>query len=616
MNVLTALVVCVHGFAALTTAPSAHIEHIVIGLGFAGAELATMLARDGKQFVAFEARETYGGRAQAVQVGDIRVGAGASWQRGVGEAHPLTERLRLCEMRSREQDWDSWMDYRSNGVEADVPWDAWEAAWDCAAVIARHEREAGRAELPLDVALKLCGWLPRKQEHFLAEAGSMDGALAEPTALGRLGSVPQATYTAPHEDNDRYILDERGFEELVGCWLDYHLSTESTRGRISARLNYASPVVNVNTALRRLTLANGTVYSFDTLFDTRSLAVLRWNAVREGGSAYSPPVSGERLRGLLSLHFPLEMRVFFRFPKKFWSGAQFFNIMSRSGLTGVLWHSLDHKDAFPGSRVIYATIHGAAAERFEAMSDARVTEALGEDLRAVFGKEALEPTSVRVTRWLEDEWFRGASLRLRLGATTYLDAVRAPLGGGTVHWAGEIQCPEMAGTAHGAILGAQTVYDAWKLAKGEEALVRAWPSDNKCFVERPANPVGNTGTPESKAREKARRQLELDELSGGRGRGGTSGGGGRKSAARRKQMQAATGNGDSTDERQRSPRLRHTQGAKRPRVTVKVYFEEVDRRVRRALERLDVADPEPAPGAAKLGGSGASSDPPAKRRRS
>lgn len=260
-------------------------------------------------------------------------------------------------------------------------------------------------------------------------------------------SLPHTTTTAPHTDVDYFIKDERGAEELVGCWLDLHLSSPRAAGRASQLLNYNSPVDNVNTELKTITLRNGTAYSFDTLFDTRSLNVLRWNAVREGGTAYTPRVRGERLRGLLSLHYPLYQKVFFKFPTKFWDGV-FSNIMSRSGLAGVVWQSLDAKGFRPGSKVIFATLFSREAERFESMGDKRLKDALMLDLRAVFGaKNVPEPTDFAVSRWRHDEWFRGTYLNLPFGVDSSIDAVRAPMADGSVMWVGEITCENMPGCA-------------------------------------------------------------------------------------------------------------------------------------------------------------------------
>lgn len=166
-------------------APSAHFKHIVIGLGFAGAELASMLARDGKEFVAFEARHTYGGRAQSfsLESGDV-MPKGASWQAGGGAAHPLTERIAECLVETQEQDWDDWTDYRASGEEADVPYDEFDTAIDCVAELAAHNLARGKDDMPLDVGLKLCGWWPVTQDDWLAETVRGGGVCVRQSARG------------------------------------------------------------------------------------------------------------------------------------------------------------------------------------------------------------------------------------------------------------------------------------------------------------------------------------------------------------------------------------------------------------------------------------------------
>lgn len=494
--------------------PARHFDVIVIGLGFGGAELAALLARDGKDFVAFEARSTYGGRAQRTDVGGVHVPRGAGWQQGGGPWHPLTERIEACGVRTRRQDWESWEDYLSTGEPARVPYAAWDAAWACVGRLGASLLSADAPDLSLRAALRLCGWYASTEEEWLVQSAEVDFEYAESaTATGLLYNAPQSTYEPPHTEEDRLIVDGRGSEELVGCWLDMHLTAQPDGpgpGRASARLSYTSPVDHVDTERRTLTLRNGSTYSYAALFDTRSLAVHQWNAAKEGGDAFSPRLGGARLAALASLSYPLYMKVYFLFDRRFWGAEQFAHVMSASGRGGAVWQAvgrlLPHERGRTGAPLLCATVVSPVSDRLEAMSDDAVADTLLRDLRAVFGRRAVRaPLHVRVARWRSNEWFRGTYLN---GAPSTDGFEREaelsrPFGAnGSALWVGEHSCDRLGGYMHGSVLAAQTAYDEFKLRRGEQPLVRAEPRDNLCYVQHPTDPLGDVGLARTRGAER------------------------------------------------------------------------------------------------------------------
>lgn len=111
---------------------------------------------------------------------------------------------------------------------------------------------------------------------------------------------------------------------------------------------------------------------------------------------------------------------------------------------------------------------------------------------------------------------------------------------------------------HGAILGAQTVYDEWKVRNGETPLMRATPRDNKCFTDTPTDPVGNTILAPQRRRLLGAAQADLPD-------GGTPRRTRTRLGRRRSSSPSASGSGRADDSK---------------------HWREVDARFRNALDML------------------------------
>ena len=468
-------------------------DHIVIGLGLAGSELASLLARDGKSFIALEARQTYGGRAQSIKIGNYTLPKGGGWQQGGGKNHVLTSRLKSCGIRTIKQNWNRWSDYSYTGDSVSVPYGELEAAYDCASEIAIEMQARGDPDVDQDTLLKLCGWFKEDIGDHLAELSTIEFEWAEPAiATSAFASMPWVTYESPHTDEDNFIIDARGTEELVGCQLDRYVPG----GRYGSLLNYKSPVANVDTDAKVVTLQNGTRIGWRfALFDTRSLAVHQYDIARNDGAGFTPEIVGLHAEAINSYHFPVYMKVFLQFPQKFWDNSQFYQIFSSNGLGGSLWQNVDLPGWLPGSRILYYTLLSTDSQRFEQLSDDQVALVVLEDLGRVFGFANVdEPETVVVSRWSNNPYFRGTYSNRPPSLTgDRFDAIFKPFGvDNSVVFTGEAYCDRMNGYLHAAVLAAQTTYDEWKIRRGESPLLRTNPRDNLCFVANPVSgPEGN-----------------------------------------------------------------------------------------------------------------------------
>lgn len=482
--VLTLLILAIGGRCGRSPPPIV-VDHIVIGLGLAGSELATLLARDNKSFVAFESRHTYGGRAQSVNIGSYVLPKGGAWQQGGGPQHVLTSRLDTCCIKTIPQNWNSWNDYNEKGESTSASSQELELAYACADQLALDMAAANKSDVDQQTLLLACDWFKETVEDHLAELSTLDFEWAEPPiATSAFGTMPWSTYESPHDDEDNFIIDPRGTEELAGCWLDKYVSG----GRYGSSLNYNSSVTKVDTVNKILTLSNGSRYQWrHALFDTRSLAVHQYDVSKNDGKGYKPKLEGDRLLGLLSMHYPVYEKVFFQFPVRFWGNKQIYNIYPTNGLSGSMWHSVDLNKWLPGSRIIYHIISSPDSQRMELLSDAQVADIVLKDLINVFGTIPV-PTTTVVSRWINNPSFRGTySNRPPSLTDNLLEAIFEPFGNGTVMLTGEAYCPRMNGYLHSAILAAQTTYDEWKVRIGEPTVSRVIPRDNVCFTDSPTN---------------------------------------------------------------------------------------------------------------------------------
>lgn len=236
-------------FAALCGAqrpnpsPPIDIDVAVAGLGLAGAELMTLAQQSGRVPVAFESRSTFGGRTQSIDVGGVRVPKGGGWQQGTGSGSPLSKRITECGISTRKQNWNSWLDYGLDGSEADTPWGDFEASFACAEELSTILKDIGFPAISQDTGLRQCGWRAQSIEEQIVQTSTNNFEWAETIAVSGLQNTkPWKTYVV-YRDEDQFITDPRGSEEMAGCWLDkFGIGREA-----SYQINYNSPIVNINT---------------------------------------------------------------------------------------------------------------------------------------------------------------------------------------------------------------------------------------------------------------------------------------------------------------------------------------------------------------------------------
>lgn len=460
--------------------PPQEIDVAVIGLGLAGAEIMSLASVSGRTPVAFESRHTYGGRTQSIDIGGYSLPKGGGWQQGTGQLHPLSKRISECGISTKKQNWNSWLDFGKSGEEISAAWGEFESAFACAELLSEEMKTSGADDVSQYTGLKMCGWVAQLVSEFLAQISTLDFEWAEGAFVNSLkNTLLWLTYYV-YNDEDRFVTDPRGSEEMVGCWLDrYGFGREQ-----SYHINYNSPVVNIDTASQILTIENGTRYHYQVLFNTMPLGVLSWNQVSEDGSLFTPPLSTSKTLALHTYHTPLYQKIFFQFPTNFWNSfspnKEFFNIYANSLHSCFLWQNVDLNDGWlPGSRILYVTCTSPQSDQGENLDESEWTELLMPQLRKVFGSDIPDPELVVVSRWLNDPNFRGTYSNRPVEHTQErFDEFYEPFGIGNTHiFTGEGYCMNMNGYMHAAILAAETSWCEYQVRNGD------LPVDTPCRAE-------------------------------------------------------------------------------------------------------------------------------------
>jgi len=451
------------------------IDVAVIGAGLAGAEIASLAVSDGRVPTIFESRHTYGGRTQGVDVGGFRLPKGGGWQQGTGRNHALTKRINECDIEVKGQNWNRWLDFCIDGSECGDAWGDFEAAFACAEGLAVEF--ADEDFMSMKTGFELCGFIPKTDDEFLVHDSTVLFEWAEnPSVLGLQTNLPWLTYSV-HTDADNYFTDPRGSEEMAACWLDrYGVGREE-----SAQVAYNSRVVNINSDTQVLTLANGTRYHYNVLFNTIPLGVLSYNQAKEEGSLFTPPLTLEKTIALLGYHTPNYKKIFFQFPEAFWNdfspNKEFFNIAPVSPHQSTLWQNVDLNDGWlTGSRILYLTMTSPQSDYAENLSEQQWADLLMPELRKVFGDDIPEPELVVASDWGKDPNFRGTFSNHPVENTAERqNSLFEPMGtNGTHILTGEASCLGMNGFMHSAILAAETSWCEYQVRIGER------PEDTPC----------------------------------------------------------------------------------------------------------------------------------------
>jgi|CXWL01.1.fsa_nt_gi monoamine oxidase len=432
----------VNGRAWARARPADDADVLVLGAGIAGLTAARDLAAAGLRVVVLEARDRVGGRLWTDRTtASIPLDLGASWIHGI-QGNPLVPLARRAGVRTSPTDYDSLTRFDSQGRQlspaADRALDRRFA--DFTRFVADERRRRHRLELPDQP-------LAAAVADFIAARG-ITGAARRELDYAVVSEVEQE-WAADVEDLSFDGWDQDG--ELPGgdvLLLDGY-------DRIAA-LQAAGLDVRLGKVVRRVerTAEQVRVTTDGGLFTAPRAVVALPLGVLQADVTFAPALPARKLRALAHLGMGVLDKLYLRFPRPFWSGAdsQLLGYVATTRGSYAEWLDLHHATGEPVLLVFHA---GSAAVAVEAKTDAVLAAEAMVVLRSIFGAGAPDPLAVRAVRWAADPFSHGSYSHLRTGGVPGdYDALAAAIDD-RLFFAGEATHRRFPATVHGALLSGQ-----------------------------------------------------------------------------------------------------------------------------------------------------------------
>ncbi|WP_291045518.1 NAD(P)/FAD-dependent oxidoreductase [Herbiconiux sp.] len=417
------------------------VDVIVVGAGISGLTAARLLQQQGLQVVVLEARERVGGRVWTDRGDGLVTDLGASWIHGV-TGSPVAAAADAFGLPTVEftvggyqPDSRPIAHYSPDGVRltdeeaARYVTDIHVVDEALTAILTASAPDASYRDVT-DEALAAQGWdderAQRVREYLEHRAEEQYGAWIEDLAAHGLDD--------DSIDGHEVVFPD-GYDQLaehLAEGLDIRLGTA-----VDA-VEWSSEGVSVS--------ASGEVLRAGAAVVTVPVGVLH-----SGDLRITPSLPGPVQEALDRLTMNDFEKVFLRFPTRFWDEDVY--AIRQQGPEGVWWHSFYDLTPLHGVPTLLTFAAGPAARAIRGWSEERVAGSVLEQLRRLHGERVEEPTRVHLTAWHADPWARGSYAYMTLGSTTAdHDALAEPIGGGTLHLAGEATWTDDPATVTAALL--------------------------------------------------------------------------------------------------------------------------------------------------------------------
>lgn len=432
----------VNGQAWARARPADDADVLVLGAGIAGLTAARDLATQHMRVVVLEARDRIGGRLWTDRTtASIPLDLGASWIHGV-QGNPLVALARRAEVRTAPTNYENLTRFDAQGRQlspaADRAVDRRFA--DLSRFIADERRRRARLDLPdQPLAAAIADFIAARGLTGTARR-ELDYAVVSEIEQEWAGDVADLSFDWWDQDGelpggDVLLLD--GYDRIAALQAT---GLEVRLGTIVRRVERQAERVRVTT--------DGGVFTAPRAVVALPLGVLQAHV------SFAPALPARKLRALAHLGMGVLDKLYLRFPRPFWSGAdsELLGYVATTRGSFTEWLDLHHYTGEPVLLVFHA---GSAALAVEAKSDAVLAAEAMVVLRSIFGPGAPDPLAVRTVRWGADPFSHGSYSHLRTGGVPGdYDALAAAIDG-RLFFAGEATHRRFPATVHGALLSGQ-----------------------------------------------------------------------------------------------------------------------------------------------------------------
>ncbi len=402
-----------------------HADTIVVGAGVSGLTAARLLTESGQTVVVLEARDRVGGRVHTERESGRVTDLGASWIHGITD-NPLADLVQGWSMPTVEFTVGSYQPdgraiayYGPDGQRLD----------DAAAAAFGDDVRAADAALVGAVE----GSLP----------GSSFGEAVE-VALSTLDwddvRVQRVREFLRHRSEEQYgvtadLLDAHGLDDdaVDGDEVVFPEGFDGLPRRLAEGLDVR--LEHVVTAVRWSEDGVTIVTDHGELTADRAVVTVPVGVLKSGTLEFEPPLPDSHAEALAGLEMNAFEKVFLRFDTAFWEADQY--AIRQQGPAGLWWHSWYDLTRLHGEPTLLTFAAGPCAEAIRDWTDGQVVDSVMESLRGLYGDRVTEPVDVRVTRWQDDPYARGAYAYMRVGSSPQdHDRLAEPIAG-VLHLAGE-----------------------------------------------------------------------------------------------------------------------------------------------------------------------------------
>src|SRR3954469_1570264 len=421
---------------------------VVIGAGFAGLSAARALVKAGKRVVVLEARDRVGGRAL-----NLPLAGGEVTERGATFAGPTQDRILALANELGVPTFPTYdtgshvylnegrrSTYPSDGPTGTAPLDPLILP-ELTATVALLDQLS--TEVPVDAP-----WTAGKAAEY--DSQTLETWIDAHTATERFRRlVPAVTRPVfgaePRELSLLFVLFyiaasgneanpgtfERNFNTKDGAQMwRFEGGTQKIAQLVAQPLN-----VKLNTVARRIVQnANGVRVECDNLTVRGQRVIVAIPPTLAGRIDYQPALPAARDQLTQRLGQGTLTKVTAVYDTPFWRAQ---------GLTGTAVNAdglvnATFDDSPPSGRpgVLFGFVGGDSARAYERLPPAEGRARVLDELTALFGAQARNPTAFYDSRWTNEVWTRGCPVAIAGPGTllSYGAANRAPVG--RIHWAG------------------------------------------------------------------------------------------------------------------------------------------------------------------------------------